>query len=116
MYTKKQKLEMFDAVIQERDKLRLAVYDLTCKRSKFRFTDEVTVRASELDARYTRDAYRMTIAVSRRAMPVYMVKWDDSNVDFFHEDEIRHAEGIAGQMMRHGAWKIAAREQTAAVA
>lgn len=109
--TKKDKLDQFDAVLAERDKLRLAVYDLTCKRSKFRFTDDVTVLASQLDARYTKDEFRMTIAISRRMNPVFMVKWDDSNVEFFTEEELRHVHGIAGDMIRHGAWKIAERER-----
>lgn len=114
--TKKDKLEQFDAIIAERDKLRLAVYDLACKRSKFRFADEVTVLASQLDTRYSKDSYRMTIAISRRMMPVYMVKWDESNVEFFHDRDIDQMEGIAGQMMRHGRWKIQERARLMAIA
>lgn len=109
--SKKDKLAQFDAILAERDNLRLAVYDLTCKGSKFRFTDEVTVIASQLDSRYSKDAYRMTISVSRRMTPVYMVKWDESNVEFFNDEEIRGIVGIAGDMMRHGVWKIAERER-----
>lgn len=111
--TKKGKLEAFDAMQLELNKLRLAVFDLA-GGSRFPFRGRVTVDCGkEIDSDYQGHMYR--VSVSERAMPVYMVEsigcdGQVSNVEFWHETEIsdhRNDSGIYWRMLRHACWKLA---------
>lgn len=113
MPTQKYKLGNFDRVQADLDKLRSAVYDLTCA-TKFPFVDRVTVNgAKEIDS----DARCiMRVSVSRRAMPVYMIEFMDidgdarrvANVEFWTEGEIqdgRDSDNTFFRVVRHAIWK-----------
>lgn len=113
--TNKGKIEHYDAVNAQLDKLELAVYDLTCA-TKFPFVDRVAVNgAEEID-----ETFRciVRVSVSRRAMPVYMVEFMDvdggsrkvANVQFWTEGELddnRENSDTFFRVMRHARWKIA---------
>lgn len=108
--TQQFKIEHFDAVATERDKLRLAVYDLTCS-TKFPFVDRVNVKGEDIDGNYKDCKFR--VSVSRRpSMPIYMVEQfghDGSvaGVDFWWESECAdHADDsrIYWRMFRHAVW------------
>lgn len=110
--TQKQKLETFDVVLAERDKLRLAVHDLIAG-SKFPFRGRVTVNAGrEIDGDYPDHVYR--VSVSERSMPVYMVEClghdgQVARVEFWTENEVdAHSceYGIYWQVVRRGVWKL----------
>lgn len=110
--TKKDKLESFDAIKSERDKLALAVHDL-CGGSKFPFRGKVSIDCGkEIDSDYADHLYR--VSVSERSMPYYMVEaigqsGQVQSVSFWTENEIaaeRENGGIFWRMLRHAAWKI----------
>lgn len=110
--TRKEKLEQFDAVKAERDKLELAIYDLICA-SRFPFVNPVTVDCGkELDGDYA--DLKFVVSVSHRGMPIYMVqecgeKKRPVNVTFWTESEVsahRENMGIYWRAVRHGVWKI----------
>lgn len=108
--TKKDKLEQFDSIKAELDKLQLAVYDMTVQ-GRFSFTHHVGVDVhneidSDLEGKYR-------VSISERAMPYYMVEsrvagktisvsfWTESEVD----DNRENANGF-WRVMRHAQWKI----------
>lgn len=109
--TKKAKLEQFDALLAERDLLRLAVHDLVvpCK-----FTPKHAVKVDcgkEIDGQYT-IVYR--VSMSDRAMPYYMIEEFGLDgkvfgVTFITESELdseRQNPYIFWRAIRHAAWKI----------
>lgn len=110
--TKKDKLEQFDALKRECDKLQMAVFDLA-GGSKFPFRGRVTVDAGkEIDGDYQDHVYR--VSISERSMPVYMVEcigYDGkvASIQFWDETEVsdhRHDYSIYWRMVRHAAWKL----------
>ena len=109
--TKKDKLATFDIVEAERDKLRLAIHDLTCEtRFPFEHAVEIDIK-TDIDGDYI-GKYR--VSKSNRAMPVYMVEMFYPNgkvqcVNFHTENEIQDARedvSIYWRMVRHAQWKI----------
>lgn len=111
MLTKKDKLEQFDHLQAEYQKLLLAVHDLKCS-TKFPFHVSVRVDcAKEVDGDYPAK-YR--VSISDRAMPVYMVEGFDEHGSvmscmFTTEGELmdqRDNHDIYFRMLRHAAWKI----------
>ena len=120
--TKKEKLETFDAVLAERDKLRLAVFDLAAN-SKFPFMYATKINvAKEIDSNYPDHLY--WVSVSERAMPLYMVRpigYDGkiANVYMHAESELeshRDDPAIYWRMLRHAAWQITRKSQSANLA
>lgn len=113
MPTQRYKLENFDRLQREHDKLHTAMFDLTC-HTRFPFVDRVTVDgAKELDEMHR---YIMRVSVSRRAMPVYMVEFMDidgdarnvAKVEFWTEGEIQDNAGNGDtffRVVRHAIWK-----------
>lgn len=104
--TKKEKLETFDAVLAERDLLRLAIFDLTCKATKFPFGPSVSIDIKEIDQNY---AGTYKISKSDRAMPYYMVL-SGAGAQFWTVRDIQdHAQDsdVYWRAVRYGAWKLA---------
>lgn len=108
--TKKAKLENFDAIKADRDKLQLAAADLA-GATPFRFESEVTVDCGEeIDSAYSGEVF--VVRVSRRAMPLYMICSRDGeqlrNASFEWEYDIeakREDCGIYWRALRHAIWK-----------
>ena len=100
--TKKDKLDQFDALKDERDMLYLAMFDTVCKGSKFPFVDTVKVDASDIDSTYKKGEFVVSIAVSKRCIPVYRVLTDTSVELYTESDLIGH--GIVRRMIKHGIW------------
>lgn len=113
MLTKKDKIENYDAVAAELNKLRLAIFDMLPGASKFPFRGRVTVDAGkEVDGNY--DEYVIRVSVSERAMPYYMVESINASgnvdgVNFWTESEVdahRIDSNIYWRALRHGLWKL----------
>lgn len=103
--SKKDKLEQFDAIKSERDKLQLAVYDLRGP-TKFPFGKPVTVDLSEIDSTYKRGEQKIKVSVSPRTCPLYMVE-HESGVEFWFDYEIEQMGRRGyGAMLRHAAWML----------
>jgi hypothetical protein len=113
--TKKEKLETFDAIKAERDKLQLAFYDLTVDSSRFKFAHPVTVDVKkEIDGTLD-DKYR--VSLSDRAEPIYLIQCVDrltpsgfcTSSEVLTESEIhanRENPSWYWRMVRHAVWKI----------
>lgn len=114
--TQKQKLEQFDSLMAEKQKLETALFDLRCG-SKFPFGANVRIDAGkEIDGDYLADKGFYRISQSERANPVYMVECfneqlaKDPSAVFFHTEaeigEKRGDMGIYWRVLRHGVWKL----------
>lgn len=102
--TNKYRVENFDRVQSEAEKLRLALHDLNAKSSKFRFAERVTVDASDFDSTYQPRDQRFTLAVSRRAMDLYLIE-SESGVEVLSWAEIqaeRQNQTTFWRMVRYG--------------
>ena len=94
----------------ERDTLRLALYDLTCS-TRTPFGETVKVSLSEIEASCGDDTY-LLVSVSRRAMPIFLIKAMDgekvSNVEVLTETQImdnRENCGTFWRAVREAIWK-----------
>lgn len=111
--TKKDKVEQFDRLKREHDKLELALHNLTV--GKFPFGHLVSVKANEIDSQYAKDAFKLFLSLSDRSMPMYLVRWCDArgkvtNAEVIDELDVeanRDNQIISWRMIRHGIWKIA---------
>lgn len=117
--TKKQCIEQYAATASERDKLRLAVADLSGV-TRFTFGHLVTIKAREVDPNYT-DSF--SVSVSMRADPLYMIRTRYENgwtgVEFYTESEIeryRDDHNIYWRAVRHALWKQEQKRKVSAAA
>ena len=119
--TKKAKLEAFDALYAERDKLALALYDVRMGKfgSKVRINPEDVMHGDYLKHEKAVNGH-WTICVSQRAMPLYMVEyWQGRNpingpciLTEIEIDDARTSQADYWRVVRHGLWLLRNAETT----